>query len=444
MRKSNISIVFILFLCLVIVFSGCAPTTTATTTEGAAEATTAAPVEGSGLKGELVYWSMWNETEPQAMVLKDAIADFMTLNPDVKVTTQWNGREIRKTLKPALDAGQQIDIWDEDTERIVKNYQTYALKLDDYYGKTYPTTEGKTLNDVMMGSLVDLTKTFSTDGGIYSVPYQPMMIAFMYNKDHFEKAGIAATPKTWDEFLVVCEKLKTAGFTPMTMDDAYIDLQLGYHLARLKGLPWVEQLVEDKTGAMWDDPAVMTALKDMQHLATQGFVSKNVAGNKWPAGQQEVANGEVTMYLNGTWLPNEISASTGPDFKWGQFAYPALTGGVDGTEAGIYGAQGFQVNSKCAAPDAAVALIVHLTTGKWDQELSAKTLGAPSSTDVEWPVQIQDEKVLFSSMKTWYSWSCGLAKNTDLFPVITSEFTKVFAGLSTPEDFIKTVKSSVK
>ena len=55
----------------------------------------------------LVYWSMWNETEPQAMVLKKAIADFEDKNPGVKVDVQWNGREIRKTLQPALDAGNQ-------------------------------------------------------------------------------------------------------------------------------------------------------------------------------------------------------------------------------------------------------------------------------------------------------------------------------------------------
>lgn len=439
MKKSKSALVLALVLCLALVFSACAPKP--------AEPAAAAPAEAdkaAGLSGELVYWSMWNETEPQAMVLKEAINDFMTQNPGVKVTVQWNGREIRKTLKPALDAGQAIDIWDEDTERIVKNNQNYALKLDAYYDKTYPTTEGKAFKDVIMGSLVNLTSNFSTDGAIYAVPYQPMMIAFMYNKDHFEKAGITAVPKTWTEFLAVCQKLKDAGFIPMTMDDAYMDLQLGHHLARLKGYKWVEELVNDKTGAMWEDPAVAKAAKDYQELASKGFVSKNVADNKWPAGQQEVATGEVTMYLNGTWLPNEIMGTTGPDFKWGQFAYPVVEGGIDDTTAGIYGAQGFQINKNCKSPDAAFALIVHMTTGKWDKELSAKTYGAPLSTSVDWPVQIQDEKALFAGMKSWYPWSCGLANNNDMFPVINAEFTKLFAGKATAEEFLSAIKAKVK
>ncbi len=416
--------------------------TNASTSTTVATSTDSAQSEKAKLKGDLVYWSMWNETEAQAAVITEAIDDFQKENPDVKISVQWNGRDIRKTLKPALDAGQVIDIWDEDTERVVKNYQTYSLKLDDYLNKTYPTTDGKSYKESVMGSLVDLAASYSTDKGVYAIPYQPMMIAFMYNKDHFAKAGISSVPKTWAEFTEACAKLKAAGFIPLTNDDAYIDLPLGYHLSRYIGEKQVEELVKDKTGAKWDDPKVLKAIKDYEELASKGYISSAVATNKWPAGQQEVATGKVSMYLNGTWLPNEIKDSTGPDFKWGQFAYPAVEGGVEGTEAANYGAQAFQINKDCKSPDAAFAFLASLTTGKWDKELSDKTLGAPMSITNEWPSQIADEKEIFGSLKICYPWGAGVEADADKSPILNSNFTKLCSGQIKAEQFISNVKAN--
>jgi raffinose/stachyose/melibiose transport system substrate-binding protein len=401
--------------------------------------------ESGPAKAELVYWSMWNETEPQAMVLKDAIREFEKSNPNVKVTIQWNGREIRKTLQPALDAGTTIDMWDEDLERIVKTWQSYALKLDDYYTKSYPSTNGKAFDATVMKSLQNHLRTLSTDQGLYAVPYQPYVVSVFYNKDHFTKAGITSTPNSWEEFLSACGKLKAAGFTPVTIDDAYMDLPLGMHLNRKLGNPEaVEALVKDRTGKLWDDPRILQTAKEFEALAKAGYMSKQVATNKWPAGQQEVATDQVSIYfLNGTWLPNEVMGTTGPDFKWGQFAYPAVPGG-EGTGAGTFGAQGFQINKNCAHPDEAFALAAHLTTGKWDQKLSASTYGAPMDTSMEWPVQIKESEPIFASLKSFVPWSGGLAADTDAFPVIKAEYTKLLAGQVSAEEFIAHIKSTLK
>ncbi len=398
----------------------------------------------AGESVNLVYWSMWNETEPQAMVLKKAIKDFEDKNPGVRVDVQWNGREIRKTLQPALDAGTKIDIWDEDLERIVKTWQSYAVSMDSYYDNTYPTTGGKAFKDTVMGSLQALLKSFSSDGSLYAVPYQPMVLVTFYNKDHFRKAGITKPPTTWDEFLDVCEKLKSAGFIPMTLDDAYMELPLGMHLNRVFGnYQDVEALAKDKTGKLWDDPRVLEAAKAFESLASRGYISPQLESNKWPAGQQEVATDQVSMYmLNGTWLPNEVKGTTGPDFPWGQFAWPVVDSAI-GSDAGTYGAQGFQISKDCANPDAAFALLAHLTTGNWDKEMAANTLGAPMDTSMPWPEAIADCKVVFEGLKSWVPWSGGLAADTDAFPVIKAEYTALLAGTITAEEFVENIKAKL-
>lgn len=398
---------------------------------------------GCGKKSQevkLVYWSMWNQTEPQAQAIQEGIADFEKANPGVKVEINWNGREIRKTLQPALDNNQDIDIWDEDLERVNKTWGAYALKLDDYVTKSYPDTDGKPYNQVVMSSLMDLSRRYAPDNSLLAVPYQPFVFAFMYNKDHFAKAGITSTPKTWDELTADMAKLKSAGFVPITVDDAYMDTLPGYYLAREKGYQWVESLMKDKTRASWDDPAALQMAKAYEDLAKKGYFSPTVGSNKWPAGQQDVANGTVTMYLNGTWLVNEVMGSAGPDFKWGTFSFPTVPNGVDDQTAANYGSQGFSINKKCKNPAVAFSLLVHLTTGKWDEELAKKSYGVPVSGTAAWPTQLAEAKDIFQSLKTAYTWGGGIQADPERVPVLVENFTKLISGSMTAEQFIAAMK----
>ena len=388
-------------------------------------------------KKKIVYWSMWNEVEPQGQVIKAAIEDYMKKYPDVTVEVNWNGREIRKTLQPALDNNQTIDMWDEDLERTIRTWGKYALPLDDYIAKSYNGTDGKAYQDVVIKSLLDLGRTFSDDGKLYAVPYQPFTFLIMYNKDHFAKAGITKLPETWEEFKDACGKLKAAGFIPITVDDAYVDVIIGYQIARYKGSDWVKKLVQE---GLWDDPAVLQAAKDWEEMYKLGYISPNVAGNKYPQGQQEIANGEVSMYLNGTWLVNEIMPTTGPDFPWGQFPYPTFPNGVSGLYDLNYGGQSFQVNKNTKYPEEVFQLIVHLTTGEWDKQLAEKTYGVPMANTTDWPKQLSDAKEVFSKLGACYPWAGGIEFNPDKTPVITAAFTGVLTGKNTAEQFVAEVK----
>lgn len=393
--------------------------------------------KGGGDKKKIVYWSMWNEVEPQGQVIKAAIADFMKKYPDIIVEVNWNGREIRKSLQPALDNKQVIDLWDEDLERTIRTWGKYALKLDDYVAKSYDTTDGKAYGDTVMKSLINLSKSHSDDGGIYAIPYQPFLFAIMYNKDHFKKAGITQVPKTWTEFKDASGKLKAAGFIPITVDDAYVDAIYGYQVAKYKGPDWVKKLVQE---GLWNDPVALKAAKDWEEMYKLGYLSPNIAGNKYPQGQQEIANGEVSMYLNGTWLVNEIMPTTGPEFPWGQFPYPTVEGGVGGLYDMNYGGQSFQVNKDTKYPEEVFNLIVFLTTGKWDKELAEKTFGVPIANTTDWPKQLADAKSIFAELKVCYPWAGGIELNTDKTPVITANFTRVLSGQMTAEQFIQEVK----
>jgi len=55
------------------------------------------------------------------------------------------------------------------------------------------------------------------DGKLYAMPFCAFPGVVVYNKSLFRKAGLDpdAFPKTWDDFVATCEKLKAAGITPL-------------------------------------------------------------------------------------------------------------------------------------------------------------------------------------------------------------------------------------
>lgn len=370
---------------------------------------------------ELVYWTMWNEAEPQGTVIAEAVAAF-TEKTGVKVEVNFNGREIRKTLQPALDAKETIDLFDEDIERVA-NPDTWGKYLLDLTSRVDASYDGKVYRDQVNKTLIDLAQDIS-GGAIKNIPYQPSTFVVMYNKDLFDKAGVAGIPKTWEEFTAACDKLVAAGITPLTVDDAYMAAFFGYNLDRLVG---AEKCAEMVKNVDFKDPAVLEFATIWENAIKKGYMSKKAASNIFPAGQvEELAVGKAAMYLNGTWLPNEIKMQA-PDLNWGSFAWPSMKGG-DGIEANNFGAQSFGINKDTKYPNAAFALVRWLTTGEWDQKLSDESLGVPMANDATWPKQIAEAKTVIDTTTKRLSWAVGMEDKPEINAAIKENFAKLIKG----------------
>ncbi len=414
---------------------------TATTAAPAAESTSAAAAAettAAAAAGDtLVYWSMWEATEPQGIAIQEAI-DAYTAETGVKVDVQFKGRTgQREGLKAALDAGTKIDMFDEDIDRVNGSWGEYLLDLEEL---AKAGDYEKTANAGLIAACRE-----AGSGSLKSIPYQPNVFAFFYNKDLFEEAGVTAEPTTWEEFLAVCEKLKAAGITPITCDDAYADCMIGYHMGRLAGEAKVREIV---TEGKWDDPVVLQMAKDYEELASKGYFSENIGSNVWPAGQNsELALGEVAMYLNGSWLPNEVVDMAGEDFNWGCFSYPAVTVGATETATGVdaanYGAQVFAINKDSAMSKEAFALITKLTKGEYDKNLAEKSNGIPADMEnTEWPALVQSVKPVMDNCKVRYTWAVGIESNDDMTPVIKENFIKLMAGTLDANGFVEAMKAA--
>ncbi|MEG0769793.1 MAG: extracellular solute-binding protein [Ruthenibacterium sp.] len=423
--KKILSIMLVLVMALT-VFAACGSKPAASTATSTATSTsTAAPATGAIEDGaKLVYWPMWSETEPQGQVISAAI-DAFTAETGVEVEVNWaGGRDTRKTLTPALDAGETIDVFDEDIERVNNTWGKYIMDIQAMY-------DASALKDAQNATLINLAKELG-GGSLKSVPYQPSTMQVMYSKTAFEKAGIKAVPTTWDELMAACEALKGQGIIPFTVDDAYMAAMFGYFMDRIVGFDTTKAVA----GGDFTNAAVLETAKVFEDMIKKGYIDPRAAGNVFPAGQSTIANGEVAMYLNGTWLPNEIKKETPADFKWGTFALPNCKEGGDGAESNNFGSQCFAVNKDCKYPNAAFALIAYLTSGEWDQKLATDTLGVPMANDATWPEALAEAKACLDATTNRLTWAVDMENDANVNASIKENLAKMINGTTDAQGFV--------
>lgn len=376
----------------------------------------------------LTYWCMWEASETQGMALQEAV-DAFTAETGIKVDLQFKGRQgIREGLQPALDAKTEIDIFDEDVDRVNGNWGNYIIDLEDYF-------KNSSLAKQSRPAFVQWCRD-AGGGTLKTIPYQESVFAFHYNKDIFDKAGVTKAPETWDEFVAVCEQIRAAGYDPICDDVDYIDCMYGYALARLIGQDAAEEMYMNGT---WKEvPEALEAAKLFEDLAKRGLFSSTIASSPWPNAQNvELGGGTAAMEFCGSWLPNEIRGVTGDDFEWGGFAFPDIPGQKEGREANNTSFQVFAINKESKHPDEAFKLIEWLSTGKWDQNLTEKSWGIPSDpTNTNVPDPQVDFAKICDATTVRYQWAAAAENNGDIVGPLMENFCRLCGGQITSEEFI--------
>lgn len=410
-----------------------APDTDAQATEAPDGETEPAAADGSFTKadGDIVYWSMWDAGSTQATAIEEIIADYEAKSGNT-VKVEFKGRDIQTLIAASLDAGETIDLYEDDFQRLSQQFSTYALPLDDMAAAAgYEAKSNKALTSAVTGWA----------GSLVCLPYQPYGSGVFYNKAIFDEVGVSE-PTTWAEFLDVCKAIKDAGYTPLALDDAYINLNLGYHLARYIGQDAVKDVVNNGNWA--ENEGVLKMAQDMEEFVKAGYLSE-YAPAAYPAGENEVGYEETAMVVNATWVPSEIINNTACEFEWGMFSYPAVEGGVDGTEAMMVGGQGISVSKDSKNAQAAFELALEIVTGEGDAKLSAASDAIPADpNNTEWPELIKNCQDAFSAATKNYEWDCGIDDNQDMKTVISDWGTKLFTGECTAQEFVDGLEAASK
>jgi len=169
------------------------------------------------------------------------------------------------------------------------------------------------------------------NGKLYSICWENIIEYIWYRKDLFTKAGITKTPDTFVELLEVCERLKNAGISPISVAGG-TGWQLLRWIAfipfRLTGNNYIDNL---KIGrAKMSDPVGIQAAEFFQTLGINYF-QPGWATCDYTNALQTFLSGNAAMYTIGSW---QFGSFRGEDRElkeeYGFFYIPTINGAING------------------------------------------------------------------------------------------------------------------
>ena len=254
-------------------------------------------------------------------ILKGMADDFMKAHPGIDVKFEavpWD--VLLQKLTTDITAGTNADLSIIGTRWLIDFVQQdVAEPLDGYIT---PEFKGRFIDTFLSPSIMD--------GKTYGLPIAASARAMYYNKELFEKAGIAKPPATWTEL----------------QDDAAQDQ--GARVRHLRLRP-AGQGDRDRRLLLLCDvvaraprsstrtarrglgtPGALEAAKLYKSMIDEGLTEPGVTSNNREDVQNLFKQGKVGMMITAPFLSNQIKDEA-PNLKYGVAAIPAGPTGARGT-----------------------------------------------------------------------------------------------------------------
>ena len=384
-----------------------------------------------------ITWMFWDDLDATEDLIslgyKETIERF---NKDYEgkyhvkpITT--NLEEYYNKLNALVAAGDTPDVFIVSPGPQLTDYVEpgVAAPLDDYLNK-----DG--WKDTFTSDAVFTQQTY--DGKIYAVPLNTAAACCFYNTEMFEKAG-AKVPTNWDEMIDTCEKLKDAGYTPITISagTAWCLSMVAGYLCEAEG---VELAKLADGSASWEDGKLESAATKLVDLSK--YFQKTAAGDTNDVATANFYNEEAAILIQGSWVIGQINGSN-PDFesKCGVFQFP----GVDRI---IAKSDSLCMSSTTKNPDGAAALIKYFTDDT-AQKYTAEKGGKIPVTKVQYdetvaPKQLSYVMDVFGKAKGTFGFYNESLPTTETGAHFDDTMVAVFLGDMKPAEAAKDMEDYYK
>lgn len=313
--NKNLNKIMALFLtgCLVTGLTACGSTSKPGETESAA-------VKETELKKVTIL--TFNPADEKAKALLDSQkALFEKMYPDIslEITTgdvQVESGKLTTMLNSGINLPDIINI-NAGPSRVGMLAETGTIKpLDDLYEKNG-------WKEKVNPAALELCSY--VDGKLYEVPNTMDSISCYYNKEIFKELNLEI-PKTWEEFIQICEATKAAGYEPLTVGarDGYaVGWLFGNILQSTVGTENARKLCYSES--KWTDPEAVKAIALFDELVKKEYISSVSSTRGEADALYAFLNGQAAMYFIGSWSISSIYDSNMQD-KISTFALPSQVG----------------------------------------------------------------------------------------------------------------------
>ena len=265
------------------------------------------------------------KTEEAAQVgYNQIIEKFNEANPDIKI--EMNTVPDAPTVLTSRVASGDIPTIFTDFPTQVQFKQKVAN------GYVQDLSDQEFLKNVEQSAL---DMTIQEDGKYYTLPFSRNYMGVWYNIDIFEENNLEI-PKTWDEFINVCETLKSKGITPLGLHGK--DPGRVGHTFQCCTVAWDPEGVEtiekavSGEGKMEGDEGFTAVAEKM--LTLFDYSNEDALAMSDMQCYENFANGKYAMCITGSYARGTIMIAN-PDLNLGIFPLPNDTYETTNTLSGI-------------------------------------------------------------------------------------------------------------
>lgn len=223
-----------------------------------------------------------------------------------------------RSLIAQITAGNAPQVIGLDVVYLPRFVQLGALAdLTSYYNKKSYTDE----------IFQPLTRDFIRwNDKVYAMPYWIDCSLYLYNKQHYKKAGLdpEKPPETWDEFLNACKKLKAAGYTPLSNTLGMLGLEIFFFMPFV----WAgggKLFNDEMSKSLIDQQPAVDALKFFKKLQDKGYTTDQTQNEHFTYPPFE--SGKASMAFSGAGV-GEIKDQSPDVYKnMGTAMFPKPEGG---------------------------------------------------------------------------------------------------------------------
>lgn len=287
--------------------------------------------------------ALWDEE--QNKVMKEMIKVYEEENPDVTVETQlttW--AEYWTKIEASITGGDAADIiW------------VNALKAVGYAdsGVLMDITEAVADLDVENNFPKALVDGYTYDGKLYAVPKDFDTNGLFYNKELFDKAGVAYPTDDW-----TMEDLKAAAIELQAgLGDGEYPIAVGYNSGQttFEGSIYANGgyiLNEDKTETGWNDPKTVEAVQAWYEFVEEGIspTSEQMA-DTLPDTMFE--GGKLAMLMSGNYMISTFEKNEVINGKFDVVRRPSF----NGKKTDIINGLGYAINAATKNEEEAVKFL---------------------------------------------------------------------------------------
>lgn len=253
----------------------------------------------------------------------DTAREFERLRPDIKVHIIGDAR-IHEKIRIAVMAGELPDATDA-----VLLYETLIATgrirdLRSYLDGPNWEGDGK-WGDSFLPGVLDRWRR--NGGKIYGIPFAYGVWTVFYNKRLFAEHHWIP-PRTWDEFLALCEAMRKAGIAPMAFPGVYMRYGDAFLRAAHYNLvgPDGFRAYNDLAPGTRSDPRFVRAAEVVQQITTKSMVT-GWEGMTHTAAQQAFLDGRAAMTIS-AWFVSEMRDMIPKNFDLGTFNMPVFADGI--------------------------------------------------------------------------------------------------------------------